>query len=86
MPIRYLVNIIDHYVEIGSIMRTVFSHINQKYMGDMPQKNYGDFARDAQGIPNSKERALGRAQPAWKGTSDPLPNAAVYKFMHEKQG
>jgi hypothetical protein len=52
----------------------------------MSQKNYDNFAGDAQGNPNSKDQELGRSWPAWKVTPVPLPNAAAYKFMHEKQG
>jgi hypothetical protein len=76
MPSRDFVNIIAHYVEIGSIIHTIFSHINQKYVGDMSQKNYDDLAGDAQGNPNSKERKLGRSWPAWKGIPGPLPHVA----------
>jgi hypothetical protein len=61
MPSRHRVNIIDHYVEIDSIIHTVFSHINQKHMGDIPQKNYDNFAGDAQGNPTSKDQELGRS-------------------------
>jgi hypothetical protein len=65
---------------------TIFAHINQKYVDNISQKNYDNFAGDAQGNPNSKDQALGRSWPAWKVTPVPLPNAAAYKFMHEKQG
>jgi hypothetical protein len=69
-----------------ALLYTPFSHINQKYVGDMSQKNHDNFAGDAQGNPNSKDQKLGRSWPDWKVTPGPIPNAAAYKFMHEKQG